>query len=145
MLRHHRKFVGFLVMTSYLLAIAAAWQHACHECETHTMRSMAPYGATPRAPVCSPHSYNAEQKAAPCTWCEPAASGRHQNPVHRQPGHDRQNCLLCRFNVQRSPTFIAQSLPDQPALVQVASAPNPVRTFVRPIFIPDCRAPPVFV
>lgn len=145
MLRDYRHFAPAAVLASYLLAAIASWQHACCECGPSSPHGGLQHSDPGHFTVCPTTRGVLAPRSKACTRHRATTHSHDNRPADHHSNHDRHNCLLCRFSVQESPALVTQSLPDRITLIQEAPVTIPARVSVRPIFIPDCRAPPAQV
>ena len=134
-----RQIVAVVALASYTLANNAAWHHVCHDCAHHTQQSFALHlvGTAGDIPT-SRFDGDSDRNSA-----RAAMERSHQSDSRQHKSeHDRSNCLLCRFSVQRSPTLHIDLTPAHVSCVRQVVAARPIQALVCAIFVPDSRAPP---
>ena len=134
--KSHR-FLSLLVLVSYSLATDAAWHHVCHDCALHSHDA----AHWQDARIDSPHEAYAHTESGK-THLHFVISVPHRKPTGSHSKHDKQNCLLCRFSVQRSPALIAEATHNLARAVEQPTVPVLPAIVIRPLFLPESRAPP---
>lgn len=138
-MRNRKPTWACVVLASYVLATTAAWVHEGHHFD-HSFAAQ---------PVLS-GGCCADAKSAESAWhahpglsaCCDATEFRGLFSTTDGAAHHPGDCVVCRFHLLTSSTFVAAVSPAPAVVLDRWLAPKPIAARTLPFSIPDSRAPP---